>query len=81
MKLLIADNSQKLSPDVIQVSSEADLMPVLKVFNTSSFDTIESGSPLSSKNNLIDKDLWKALFTILKENGELSLQLASGAIP
>lgn len=81
MKLLITDNtSQTLSHDVIQVSSDADLLSMLKVFTPSSLDIIESGTSLSNKTNVCDKDLWKMLFALLKENGEISLKIESGTM-
>jgi hypothetical protein len=45
------------------------------VFGNSSFSLIESTGPLSLQNNLLDKDLWKGLFSILAENADLSLHL------
>lgn len=47
------------------------------MFAVNSFDLIETATPLSTSTNLLDKDLWKTLYTLLKENGELNLQVTS----
>lgn len=78
MKLLITNESVTLtSNDMVHIASNSDLLPLLKVFAPSSFDLVESATPLSTSTNLLDKDLWKMLFSLLKENGELNLQLAA----
>lgn len=78
MKLLITNESVTLtSNDMVHIASNSDLLPLLKVFAPSSFDLVESTTPLSTSTNLLDKDLWKMLFSLLKENGELNLQLAA----
>jgi len=53
------------------------MLTVLKAFAPGSFDLIETPTPLSSAqvHILSDKDLWKQLFSILKENADLSLHL------
>jgi hypothetical protein len=55
-----------------------DLTTLIKIFAPASFNLVEANTPISTSQalSLIDKDFWKQLFSILKENADLSLNLA-----
>jgi hypothetical protein len=56
------------------VSADADnLNQLLKVFAPNSFNVIESTQPLGHGANLVDKELWRLIFSALNQNGDLHL--------
>ncbi len=61
------------------LSSQADLSVALKTFAAGSFTLIEAQAPLRVSDSLVgDKEIWKLLFSILRDNGNLNLNLDSG---
>jgi hypothetical protein len=61
-----------IAKDVVYASSDNDLLLLAKVFAPATFDLIESNQSISS-SSIQDKELWKSIFSILKENGDLNL--------
>jgi hypothetical protein len=81
MKLNLSTSYQHvLDTNSILVSSDCDLASVSRLFAPNSFSLIETQQPLTDKTNFLDRELWKQLFSILKENGEINLLLAGDGL-
>ena len=69
-----------MKEDTVIVSSKSDLLHLLKIFSPSSFDQIETNDSLCSIQSLVDKETWKTLFTLLREKGELHLDVCDAEL-
>ena len=77
MKLVFATQSSAatIADGTVVVSSNSDILPMLKLFNPKSFNVIESYEQISTLTNINQSELWRLLFSVLSEKGELSLQI------
>lgn len=83
MKLILTSSpTSNITEDSIIAPLSGNLTTIVKLFTPGSFDLIETTTPVNSAIvNLADKDLWKSLFSILKENADLSLYLSEPLSP
>eukprot|EP00347_Sterkiella_histriomuscorum_P016205 403354085 len=78
MKLVIAQSQsvQGFADQSVFISADSqNLSQLLQVFAANSFDVIESTDALGQSVNLLDKELWRLLFSALKQNGDISLNV------
>ena len=78
MKLILTSNPSPslIDSDTIILLATSNLVSLLKVFAPGSFDMIQGELlPVQSSHILEDKEAWRLMFAILKEQGTLDLEM------
>ena len=78
MKLLFCTELTSVGDSAaLYASANSNLNSIVKVISPNSIELVETHSPIADVQSLLDKDFWKALFSILRENADVNFNLSS----